>query len=265
MDLAELILSKLETYSNNQEPATAESLADLCFEIGRDQADKSRPAESLQWLTKGYDTIAGQDLDELSNDAPELQFSIMHRMVKVLIHLQSEENTAKAWNLVGDLSSRYGDKLAVLLLKLDLYALDPAFPPQDYCDVLHKIVRTVHLTDTNVKTALHHIHKLRTRDARMAHIVLVSLLMERLVGTEDFTWLEKALITIIWNCTTSSAFEDALDRLSEVLNDLHAEVGKAISPSATHAAQIVSPVTAGFGAFPSTQYIYSTLASMPTH
>ena len=233
------MLSKLDTRSDDQDPSTAENLADLFFEIGMDQTGKSHPAEAIKWLTKAYDAIVGQDLDELSSDAPELQVSIMHSMVKALMSLSGEENIAQAWNLVQELDIGYGDRLAVLLLKLDLYALDPAFPPQEYCDVLQKIVRTVHLTNTNVKTVLHHIHKLRARNARMAHTVLVFLAMERLLGAEDFEWLEKTLITIIWNCTTSAEFEDAFDLLTGFLDTLHAEIGKAISPSATHAAQIV--------------------------
>ena len=234
------MLSKLDANSNDREPPTAERLADLFFEIGKDQADKSHPAEALKWLVKAYNAISTRDEDELSSDAPELIFRIMHTMVRAHIKLKQEDDIIRAWNLVQDMHNKYGNKLAVLLLKLDLYALDPIFPPQEYTDVLLNIVQTVHLTETNIKTALHHIHKLRVRNSRMAHTVLVSLLMERLLGAENSGWLEKTLITIVWNFTTSSDLADEFDRLRDVLDGLHAEIGKAIGPSATHAAQVVS-------------------------
>lgn len=233
------MLSKLGIHAD-QEPSIAESLADLFFEIGKDQAGKSHHTESLRWLTRAYDAVSGRDVDDLSSDAPELLFSIMHHMVRAHISLKAEENVTKAWDLVQDMQSRYGDKLAVLLLKLDLYVLDPAFPPQDYCDVLHNIVQTVHLTDTNIKTALHHIHRLRARNVRMAHTVLVSFLLERLVGADAAEWLGKTLVTVIWNCTACEDFGNASDLVSEVLNSLHAQLSRSISPSAIHAAQIVS-------------------------
>ena len=221
------------------DPSTAEIIADLYYEIGKDQISRSRPAEATKWLTKAHEVLSGQDIENLSSDASELQVSVMHSMVKALTSLEGQEHTAQAWNILAELELGHGDRLAVLLLRLDLYSLDPVYPTRDYCDVLQKIVRSVHLTDSNVKTALHHIHKLRTRNARMAHMVLVTLAIERLVGVEEYQWLEKTLITIVWNCATSAELTDALDLLSDFLDTLHSNVGRAMSPSATHAAQIV--------------------------
>lgn len=233
------MLTKLSAKSADRTPSTVEGLADLFYEIGKDQASKSHPSEAIKWLTKAYDAISGVKLDDLSSDAPELHLSIMHGMIRALVDWKGEDNMSKAWNLVRELNIRYGNKLVVLLLNLDLHALDPTFPPQEYCDVLQKVVRTVHLTKANVKTVLHYAHKLRARNARMAHTVLVALAMERLLGAEETELLEKTLITIIWNCTTSPDFGNALDQVSELLNSLHAGTGIAMTSSATHAAQIV--------------------------
>lgn len=233
------MFSKMKSRSPDRDSSTAEIQADLFFEIGKDQIGKLHPTEALKWLTKSYDAISGQDLDKLTSDAPELQFSTVHNMVKALMALGGDENIARAWNMVQDLDITYSEKLAVLLLKLDLFALNPMFPPQDYCDVLQRIVRTVHLTNTNVKTALHHVHILRARSARMAHAILVSLALERLLDVENFEWLEKTVVMSAWNCTTTADWEDAINLLSDFLNTLHTSLGKAISPSATHAAQIV--------------------------
>ena len=232
------MVPKLGVASAEGDHWTAESIADLYYEIGKDQTSSSRPAEATKWLTRAHDVLSGRNLEELSSDASELQLSILHSMVKALISLGGQENIERAWNILGELEMGHGERLAVLLLRLDLYSLEPTFPTQDYCDVLQKIIRTVHLTDSNVKTALHHIHKLRTRNARMAHTVLVVLVIERLVGIEVLQWLEKTLITIVWNCT-SAEFADAFELLKEFLNTLDFKIGRVMSPSATHAAQIV--------------------------
>lgn len=239
LDLAELMLPKLRFDSDTLDPSAAESVADLYYEIGSDQIGRSRSEEALRWLTRAHDVLSVQGVDGLSSDAPELQVSIMHAMVKTFISLGGETHVIKAWNVIAELDSAYGKRLAVMLLKLDIYALDPSFPPQEYCDVLERIVRTVHLTDSNVNTALHHIHKLRIRNARMAHKVLVDFAMNRLVGTQEPRWLEKTLVTIVWNCTTSAEFEDSFDPLSNFLDTLYSNNEIVMSPSATHAAQIV--------------------------
>ena len=240
LDLAELWLQKLGSREDVVDPSTAETLADLFFEIGKSEEEKSKALEAMTWLTKAHDIIISQDLECLSIDAGELQVAIMHALVKILIKEDSEENRKKAWNLIQELDIVHGDRLAVLLLKLDLYRLDHNFPPQDFGDVLQRIVRTVQLTDTNVATILHLIHKLRSRSPRIAHAILVSLAMERLVGSGDIGWLEKTLITTTWNCTTSSDLADANSLLKELFDTVFEATGKALSQSATHAAQVVS-------------------------
>lgn len=233
------MVPKVYLDSTKKDPSTAESIADLYYEIGRDQISRSRPAAATKWLARAQEVLSSQDLEELSSDASELQVSVMHSLIKALISLGGQEHIAKAWNILAELELEHGDRLAVSLLRLDLYSLDPVYPAQDYCDVLQKIVRTVHLTDSNVKTALHHIHKLRTRNARMAHMVLVTLAIERLAGVEEYRWLEKTLITLVWNFTTSAELTDTFGLLRDFLETLQGNIGRAISPSATHAAQIL--------------------------
>ena len=228
--------------AENLEPSSAEELADLFFEIGGSQSKKAKWAEAIHWLERAHNILLGQSQDLLSRDAGELRISIMHSMARALLNLESDGSQEKTWNIVRELELDCGDRLVVLLLKLDIFATDASHSAQDYCDVLHKIVHTVHLTDTNVKTILHHVHKLRSRSQLMAHRVLVSLLSERLLGAEETKWIEKAFITIIWNCTNSTDFLDVLTSLSEVFDTLANGVAKTLSPNATHAAQIVRAI-----------------------
>ena len=232
-------LSKQKSNPEELEPSTAEELADTLFEIGRSQIEKSKWSEVIHWLEKAHDMLSNQSLEALSSDAGELQVSIMHTMARALMNLEADDGRVKSWNIIQKLAIECGDRLAVLLLKLDHFAINPAHSPQDYSDVLQKILRTVHLTDTNVKTILHHVHKLRARSPPMAHTILVSFLSERLLGAEQPKWLEKALVTIIWNCTTSTGSLDILNSLGELFDTLAAASSMPLSPSATHAAQLL--------------------------
>ena len=233
------MLTKVNLDADNLDPSSAEDLADLFFEIGSSQSKKTQWIEAVYWLERAHDILLGQSLHLLSSDAGELRISIIHSMARALLNLDSQDSRERAWNAVCELELEWGDRLVVLLLKLDIFVTDASHSVQNYSDILHRIVRTVHLTDTNVKTILHHVHKLRSRSPLMAHHVLVTLLSERLLGAEEPSWTEKALITIIWNCTNSTDFLDALVLLSKVLDSLADGVVKALSPPATHAAQIV--------------------------
>ena len=237
--MADIMLSKLRTDMKQLDPSSAEQLADLCFEIGSDQAEKSLHSEALRWLEKARDIMASQSLKNLSSDAGELQLSIMHSMVKAFMRIGGEENMVRAWTIVEELDLECGHRLAVLLLKLDLYDTDAAASPYEYCDVLRKIVCSVHLTDSNIKTILHQVHKLRRRNTGLAHILLSTFISERLLGAEKTAWLEKALITVVWNCTTSTDLNDALDLLNTVIDTVASSLTQPLSASATHAAHIV--------------------------
>ena len=233
------MLSKVNLDENNLESSSAEELADLLFEIGHSQSKKKQWAEALLWLEKAHNILLGRSQDLLSSDAGELRISVMHSMARALLNLESDGSRDKAWTIFRELELDCGNRLVILLLKLDIFATDASHSAQDYCDILHKIVRTVHLTDTNVETVLRHVHKLRSRSPLMAHHVLVAFLYERLLGTEDAKWVEKALVTIIWNFTNSTDLSDVMTSLSEVFDALANGAVKALSPPATHAAQTV--------------------------
>lgn len=235
------MLAKIRPDPAELEPSSAEELADILFEIGRSQNCKSQWLEVIFWLGKAHDAISGQELQALSCNAEELQIGIFHGLARAFINEGGEENRAKAWDIIHKLDVECGNRLVVLLLKLDAFALDSKYSPQDYCEVLQTIVRTVHLTDTNIKTILHHVHKLRGRSSAMAHTVLSMLLSQRLLGAGEPKWLEKVFVTIIWNSAVSTDLSDVLQLLAELLDTLASGSVHALSPSATHAAQIVSP------------------------
>ena len=221
----------------------AEKIADLLFEIGSDQSIKALHHNAVMWLERAHDSLINQNSDDMGSDAIELLFSIKHKLAKSFIALQGDENFSKAWNVIDGLDMASGSKLAFLLLKLDLYDADLSSYAQDYCDTLQRIIRTIHLTNSNLKTTLHHVHKLRGQSPRMAHVALEALLSERLSYADEPGWTEKVLITMIWNGTTSTGLADILNQLSKNLDELYTSSGMTISSSATHAAQVVRTFT----------------------
>ena len=219
--------------------AAGEELADTVFEIGRHLSRGLRWAEASEWLQKAHDILSGVTSEKLSNDAEELQIGITHAMARALINSESQDMRERAWDIVRKMSLEYGDRLIVLLLKLDLLAVDPAHSSQDYCDILCKIIRTVHLTDSNFKTIIHHVHKLRVRDARAAHKILTYLLEGRLCNLEQPKWLEKIVVTAVWNCTASEDFPNAPGLLQGFLEKASTQSKQPLGSTPTHAAQTV--------------------------
>ncbi|KAL8799678.1 MAG: hypothetical protein Q9182_005717 [Xanthomendoza sp. 2 TL-2023] len=221
------------------EAAVAEQLADVLFEIGRDQARKQLDKSALQWLDRAYDTLARQDPEELTFDATEVRCCILHSTFHVLLKDRCEENVSRAWDIIHELEGATKNVVVVWLLKLELHSMDQ-FATHDQYDILIQIVRQIHISDANIKTILHHVHQLRRHSPRLAHTVLVTFLTERLLAMEEIAWVEKTLITTVWNCTTSQDLGDTTGALKELFDTVAAKSPSALGTSATHAAQIAS-------------------------
>ncbi|MCJ1432892.1 hypothetical protein MMC27_002250 [Xylographa pallens] len=237
LDLAENWLAKLEPTLAELDPMLTEKLADLLFEIGKAQNGKAAYVTAVQWLEHAHDVLRLRSDEELSSDAGDLQTSILHTMARALLQAPEDEARGRAWNIAHDLDAGPSDKLAVLLLKLDILDTNAEIDPQLYSDLLLRIVRIIHITESTFRTTLHYVHKLRPQSSTLAHVVLEKLLLERLPGTEKPEWVERLLVTIIWNLTTSTSNEAIHDSLKQILDVLPAQFPNSIGASATHAAQ----------------------------
>ena len=149
-------------------PSTLESLADVLYEIGKDLLEKERFAQAETWLGRAYGLLNGPELDRLSMDANELRVSIMQSLVKTHMAqaqaLNSSEQMDEARNMVALLETEVGDKLLVLLLKLELlsHPQNVTFDDISYSDVLQRMVRTIILNNSNFKLIMFHIRQLNT-------------------------------------------------------------------------------------------------------
>ena len=230
-------------------PILAEDLADLLFEIGKDLIARSNFGAAVQWLEKAHDLLISHNLECLSSDVGELQLAIMHSLVKALIHVPGEDARRKASSMLSDLDARSSDRLVIQLLKLDLLSTESTAPDQAYFDVLLRIVGTVHVSEPNLKTIMHHVHKLRPGSPGLAHCILQALLLDRLVDAEEPEWVEKVLVTIIWNAAVSTHSAVEFSSMKQLLTKLKDKLNQPIGASATHAAQMVRsppPIAAFF-------------------
>lgn len=222
------------------DPVDAERFTDLLYEIGRDLLERKRYEEAVKWLERAHHLLIEQNVEKLSCDAEDLKLSVTSSLVKALLGLQKEDARSKASDLIDLLQTEVGDKLVVLLLRLELLSVNREFDPTGYHDYLCRIVATVHLTDANTKTILHHVHKLKSRNSALACKALDQVFL-RLLDTDKEKWIEKVFITRIWTSTALSNSAHAVDSLREFLDILTASRAKHLNltASATHAAHLL--------------------------
>jgi hypothetical protein len=78
MDTAEHMFTKCKHLTGTLTPTSAEALADLLYEIGKDHLMKRNYEAATRWLERAYDTLGEQSMEMLSPEASELRMSTMH-------------------------------------------------------------------------------------------------------------------------------------------------------------------------------------------
>jgi len=241
LDMAEhmfkLSMSSIQTFESN----TTESLADVLYEIGKDLLHKQQYSLSIKWLDRAYNVLNDQELDRLSMDASELRTSIMQTLVKALLSLKDQEAIGRARSLVSLLESVLGDKLIVLLLKLEILSAPSAdaFDSSQYSDVLQRMTRSLPITEVNFKLFMFHVRKLNDKSPSLACKALDELLSLRILREEGEEYIERVLITRLWITVSQRESPDALASLQELFTLIVTNTNKPISSAATHGAHTV--------------------------
>lgn len=225
----------------NLDPDTAENLSDLLFEIGKDLFKKKQYEMASKWLERASNVLTAQELEKLSTDATNLRTSIIQNRIQALLAIEREDALDLANSLVDSLENEIGDKLIVLLLKLELLSAhaNQSFDCDAYGAVIHRMIRTVVLTEGNFKLIMHHIRKLNDKGPSLACSMLDAFLQSRLFQEENEGWVEAALINRIWMSTSQKDGLDVLKSVTHVIDTLGSNMDKPLSASATHAAQTV--------------------------
>jgi hypothetical protein len=232
LDVAEFMFNKSMASKHFFDASTAESLADVLYEIGKDILRKKQYTMAVKWLDRAHNVLVEQELDRLSMDASELRLSIMESLIKALLGVEDVESNDKARSLVELLENELGEKLIVLLLRLELI-----------CDVLKRMIRTMMLTESNFKLIMHHIRKLADKNPGQACVALDELLKLRILPEGKPEWTEKVIITRLWVVTNQEESSDVLKVFGEILSMVFDGSAESFSPAAGLAAQTVCSLT----------------------
>ena len=233
------MLAKLVRCSNTLDLIHSEQLSDTLFEIGKARLRYGEPEEATFWLERAHDELSRHEISRMSSDAGELKISIMHCTARAFMKQSDADHRARAWNIARDLELEGGDKLALSMLKLDLYALEPESVAPEYFDVLEKTIGSIHLTESNIKTVLFHAHQLKTWNPRLAQDLLTKFIYARLLDAGQPELLEKALITVVWFATASSVLKETACSLDNLFDNVSVSSSKPLSPAATHSVHIL--------------------------
>ncbi|KFY45185.1 hypothetical protein V494_01110 [Pseudogymnoascus sp. VKM F-4513 (FW-928)] len=239
IEVAEHMYKKAAISDTALSPDAAESLADLLYEMGTDFFKKKQHELADKWLERASRIITAQEIDKLSTDATNLQTSIIQARVHALLAIEREDALDMANSLINNLEGEVGDRLIVLLLKLEVLSapISQTFDCNAYGDVIFRMIRTVIMTDSNFKLIMHHIRKLNDKGPSLACNMLDSFLQSRLFEAGNEEWIEKALVNRMWISTNTRDCPEVLKSVGEVLKVVGSNMSKPLSASATHAAQ----------------------------
>lgn len=226
-------------------PATAEKLADVLFEIGKDLSGKKDFTMAAKWLDRAYAIIDAQELASLSRDAMELRLSICQALVHALIGVQKPEHMEEAEKLISEVELEIGDKPVVLLLRLELLQATPGemFDAQAYATVLRRMVWTFDLSNAHLNLLKSHIRTLHDKSPELSVVVLEEWMQRKVVQSEQMEWIEKLVILRVWMSTSTSHDRhqpaDDISRLSAFLTTTQENLNHPFSATAAVAAQTV--------------------------
>lgn len=190
---------------------------------------------ATKWLERAYDFLSSQDLEMLSRDGIELQLTISQALVRAFLGLDTTESLQKAESLVGYLESEAGDKLVVLLLRLDVLVKAPGevFDSNTYANVLRRIMRAMDLSDTNFKLLISRIRKLDDKGPALACQVTDEFIKLHILPSRKYEWIERALTLRVYMSTSQRDSPETVNGIRSLLDHVQESLEK---PLAAHAA-----------------------------
>ena len=241
LDLAEHIYNKAFSAPGTFDPRSAENLADTLYEIGKDLLSKQQYLLATKWLERSHTVLNAQELDTLSSDANELRISIIQSSIKAWLGMSDQESYRHAVNLANLLEQEIGDKMVVLLIRLELLSAPAAetFDSLAYSEVLQRMTKNMALTEANIKVFLKHMRKLNEKNAVLGCKTLDGFLRLRILRAESQEWVEKIIVTRLWLTVSQRDESDQITPLDDILSAVDQYMARPISPAATVAAHTV--------------------------
>lgn len=227
LEIGENLYAKVEKLMVGIDTTVVESFADTLFEIGKGLASKNDFSLATKWLERSYEVINSQELEQLSRDAVELRMAIFQALVHAHLNNDTDNGFQKAENLVACIESEVGDKLIVLLLRLELLLNSPAevFDSDAFACILRRLIRSTDLSESTLKIILHHIHTLCTKSPSLACEVLDFFINSQVLRSQCEGWIEK---TVVFRAKIATSGRDTLASIQSLVGVLDA-VGESIS------------------------------------
>ncbi|KAI1139503.1 SPO22-domain-containing protein [Hypoxylon sp. FL0543] len=241
LDVADYTYGKLLDCQSPKDSVSVENLADSCFEIGKDLTAKKNFLLAPIWLERAYESINAQDLDQLSREAIELRLAISQALVRAYINTNTTDGFQKAENHVRYIESGFGDKLVVLLLRLELLLSSPAevFDSNAYAAVLRRMISSLDISESSFNLMIHHIRKLDDKSPSLAPSILDEFITLRVLPSQHDTWVERAVVLRTQMATAHRETYETIQQLATMFDKVEANLEKALPAAAVLAVQIV--------------------------
>ncbi|KAI0843290.1 meiosis protein SPO22/ZIP4 like-domain-containing protein [Hypoxylon sp. FL0890] len=241
LDVADYTYGKLLDCQSLIDPISAENLADSCFEIGKDLTAKKNFSLAPTWLERAYESINAQDLEKLSREAIELRLAISQALVRAYLNTNTTDGFQKAENHVSYVESGFGDKLVVLLLRLELLLSSSAevFDSSAYAAVLRRMINSLDISEASFNLMIHHVRKLDDKSPSLAFSVLDEFIISRVLPTQHDTWIERAVVLRTQMATAHRETHDTMQQLTAIFDRVEINLERALPATAVLAVQIL--------------------------
>lgn len=154
LDLAEHFFLKSGTTDNAGHGNLSELAADLCYEIGRTQRLQKRVENAQLWLERAHKVLNNADAASLSLENEDLRLAIVASIVETLVENPDADGVERAWALLVSLEQDcgLGNRMAVLVMQLNVLMRKIDFDIDAVSAILSRIVRSSILTDQTYRT-----------------------------------------------------------------------------------------------------------------
>ncbi|KAI1084000.1 meiosis protein SPO22/ZIP4 like-domain-containing protein [Whalleya microplaca] len=239
LDVADHLYEKVQSSKQSIDSISAEALADTLFEIGKGLIEKKDYTLAVKWLERAYETINNQSLEQLSREALELRLAISQALVRAYLGIGTTEGYEKAENHVGYIESGLGDKLLVLLLRLEILQSSAAevFDSSAYADILRRMIRSVDISESNFNLTIHHIRKLNDKSPTIASSVLDDYIISRVLPAQHEEWVERAVVLRTHMAMTHRDTQETIQGLVLMFDKVESSLPKPLPAAAVLAVQ----------------------------
>ncbi|KAI1388233.1 SPO22-domain-containing protein [Hypoxylon trugodes] len=242
LDVADHLYEKIQDHNNDIiDPESVGNLADAFYEIGKDLTAQRNFPLAAKWLERAYECINIQEIERLSREVVELRLAISQALVRAYLDVKTEDGFQKAENHVGYIESEIGDKLVVLLLRLELLLSSPAevFDSGAYADILRRMIRSLDVSESSFNLIMHHIRKLEDKSPSLAVSVLDDFITSRVLPTQHEEWVERTVVLRAQMATTHRDTHGTIQELTATFDSVAANLEKPLSAAVVLAIQIL--------------------------